>query len=55
MACKGSESPSVLDRSFAASAANRKWNADFTYMWIAAFAQPSGAGTGPGKFADHPV
>ncbi len=27
--------PNVLDRSFAASAPNRKWIADFTYLWTA--------------------
>jgi putative transposase len=27
--------PNVLDRSFAASAPNRKWIADFTYIWTA--------------------
>jgi transposase InsO family protein len=26
-------SPNVLDRQFAASAPNRKWVADFTYIW----------------------
>jgi putative transposase len=28
-------SPNVLDRAFAASSANRKWVADFTYIWTA--------------------
>ena len=27
--------PNVLDRTFAAAAANRKWIADFTYIWTA--------------------
>jgi putative transposase len=27
--------PNVLDRAFAAAAANRKWIADFTYIWTA--------------------
>jgi putative transposase len=27
--------PNVLDRSFEASAPNRKWIADFTYVWTA--------------------
>jgi putative transposase len=27
--------PNVLDRSFEASASNRKWIADFTYVWTA--------------------
>ena len=27
--------PNVLDRTFAAAAANRKWIADFTYLWTA--------------------
>ena len=28
--------PKVLDRSFEAPAANRKWIADFTYVWTGA-------------------
>ena len=31
----GSIAPNVLDRSFEASAPNRKWIADFTYVWTA--------------------
>jgi putative transposase len=27
--------PNVLDRTFSAAAANRKWVADFTYLWTA--------------------
>jgi putative transposase len=31
----GAVAPNVLDRAFQASAANRKWIADFTYIWTA--------------------
>ena len=31
----GSVAPNVLDRSFEAPAPNRKWIADFTYVWTA--------------------
>jgi putative transposase len=31
----GAVAPNVLDRSFEAAAPNRKWIADFTYVWTA--------------------
>src|SRR5262245_45735835 len=31
----GAVAPNVLDRSFQAAAPNRKWIADFTYIWTA--------------------
>ena len=32
---QGAVAPNVLDRSFEAAAPNRKWIADFTYVWTA--------------------
>ena len=31
----GAVAPNVLDRTFEAAAPNRKWIADFTYVWTA--------------------
>src|SRR5438105_11743923 len=40
--------PNVLERTFDASAPNRKWIADFTYVWTAEGSRPSGE-----RFPDH--
>jgi putative transposase len=33
--CSSAVAPNVLDRAFEASSPNRKWIADFTYVWTA--------------------
>ena len=33
--CAGAIAPNVLDRNFEAPTPNRKWIADFTYVWTA--------------------